>query len=812
MSRFSLTDSTWSLDTAKNRRFIKYLLVGAAGVGINQGILYLATGIIGLAYLIGAFLGQAVSLTVNYALNDAWTWNEYGSSGWKAWVWRGLKYGGTRVVGIVIHLITLIALVELFQIHYLIANLFAIGAGIAWGFGASDVLVWKTDHSYTLTTHLRDRWSIVDETVSRDTQHILALALVLFIGLTVYMILLYRSFWMTGGDFGSYVHAFETTREGISFMHTGRYRIGNLTSAYWGEHFTVTLFAVYPIYWLFPAQETLFIIKSASLALSIPILWIVAREHLSVRLAKFTVLAYALNPFLYSAWLFDFQEQIFLPTLILGAYYLYLKQRHKLFLLAIAAILLTNEFLVFIIGGSIFGFIAATSRSSTRSLRDEWYIFVAMAAMVVGTHLLSGYVISQYNQFTGIPVTAIAEPFRPFIETQRVSTGELVSLMLSHPLLIWESITMDMMQKSIFLVMFFVPVAFMSLFDELTITSIAPFIGFAWLFSGSEVYYMFGAHYPLYLLPFLYIGAVRVIGRLSFTTESRTLMKRIFIAILVLNVIAGLSTGIERQAVPQENDHTDTVNAAIESIPEDASLVTQNEIYPHVADRPTALFIGSSKKYQKYTTLYDVKKPEYIMFDTKINIRPENWAKEVQQAYQDQLGDEYGLYRYQDGIWIFKKGYEGKPQGITHKYRLPHKSYSATELSVGSGVLYDNKIESTHGRENEIIWFGPYESLPPGTYNVTYRVNVDSQSEDSGLRLEAVKDPNLDPLAKTNISHTDGWESITFTLTLENYTSNLEFRGMRKGNSGTIAVRNVTVEPITKTVPTNPANTNNTQR
>lgn len=143
MIRAVVADAVVDLDPAQNRRFVQYLLVGVAGIGVNQGTLFLATGVVGLPYLLGGFLGQVVSLSINYGINDAWTWGEYGSPGVRSWAWRGIKYGGTRVVGIALHLLTLTALVELLRVHYLLANLVAIGVGVVWGFGASDGLVWR---------------------------------------------------------------------------------------------------------------------------------------------------------------------------------------------------------------------------------------------------------------------------------------------------------------------------------------------------------------------------------------------------------------------------------------------------------------------------------------------------------------------------------------------------------------------------------------------------------------------------------------------------------------------------------------------
>src|SRR5699024_8279423 len=129
------------------------------------------------------------------------------------------------------------------------------------------------------------------------------------------------------------------------------------------------------------------------------------------------------------------------------------------------------------------------------------------------------------------------------------------------------------------------PVLFLAVADELTLGSLIPFIGFAWVFAGRDVYYTFGAHYPLYLLPFVYIGAVRVLARIDTSeivdTESarasaRTVWSGLLALVLVVNLAVGVAIGAQKNAVPGTNEHTEMLEEGIDTIPEDASLLTQN--------------------------------------------------------------------------------------------------------------------------------------------------------------------------------------------------------------------------------------------
>src|SRR5699024_7469136 len=93
----------------------------------------------------------------------------------------------------------------------------------------------------------------------------------------------------------------------------------------------------------------------------------------------------------------------------------------------------------------------------------------------------------------------------------------LLGIVLANPMLLIDSATVDVGQKVIYFVAFMLPVVFLALVDERSLFALLPFLGFAWVFTGEAkaVYYQFGAHYPLYLLPFVYVGTMTALDRLS---------------------------------------------------------------------------------------------------------------------------------------------------------------------------------------------------------------------------------------------------------------------------------------------------------
>lgn len=136
-----------SLLTPQNKRLVRYLIVGTFGFAVNQAVFIIMYSGIGIPYVVAGILGSGVSIFGNYVLNDSWTWKDNGATGVLQWIWRGGKYGATRVVGVGIGTIAQIIFVEIFLIEPVISNVLKVGVGVLWGFGASEKWVWNSDKS-----------------------------------------------------------------------------------------------------------------------------------------------------------------------------------------------------------------------------------------------------------------------------------------------------------------------------------------------------------------------------------------------------------------------------------------------------------------------------------------------------------------------------------------------------------------------------------------------------------------------------------------------------------------------------------------
>ena len=648
------------------------------------------------------------------------------------------------------------------------------------------------------------------------TWYVVGLALALFVGFSLYTSLLHARFATTGADLGAYTHMFASTLNGEGWLLHGKYRASHPYGSYWGAHFSLTLLVFLPLYALVPSVYTLLVAKSFVLASSVVVLWLLARDRLeSDRLAGLVTLSYAFNPFLWSAWSFDFQEQILIPPLMFAAYYAYQKERHVVFLFLLALVLLTNEFVIFVVAGFAVGLVL--SAVAAGRLRERGPAIFGAFVLVGLARYVSSAVINYYSEFGGLPTYVIAGPLQPYLQgMDRVSLVDLAGIVLTNPSLLVDSTLFAIDQKVLFFAAFMLPVAFLALFDELSLGALAPFLGFAWVFTGEAkaVYYTFGAHYPLYLLPFVYIGAMHAFRRLSGRFEwvsapSRATFAGLLSVVLVLSLVSGVASGGGHLQAPPpaDEDHRELLGLAIDSIPENASLLAQNDIYPHVATRPNTSFIVSPGTFSAYEARYHPVRPEYILIDTELNPNSP-WARSVQSTYASRLGTEYGLYRFQDGIQIFKRGYVGEPSGIT-RAEPGARHYDATNLAIGeTAERGDGTTVSTNGSAGEYLWFGPYDVLTPGTYTATFRVNASGSGSDPVVLVDVAGGKDHERIASREVTPATGWQNVIVEFTVENTIAEVEFRGIRQGD-GTVKLDGVRVDYQSRTE-TNASATNGT--
>lgn len=129
--------------TGELARFFKFGLVGASGVLVNQGLLWLLTELGGLFYLLSSVIAIETSIISNFLLNDFFTFRDRRPPGARSRLERLLKFNLVSLGGLVINLGTLWLFTSVFGVYYLISNLFGIALAFLWNYGVNTWWTWR---------------------------------------------------------------------------------------------------------------------------------------------------------------------------------------------------------------------------------------------------------------------------------------------------------------------------------------------------------------------------------------------------------------------------------------------------------------------------------------------------------------------------------------------------------------------------------------------------------------------------------------------------------------------------------------------
>lgn len=125
----------WTL----TQRFQKFVVVGAIGLVVNQGMLYVLVSMANLALAIASPISIVISMMVTFTLNELWTWHDRGRG---RVLQRAMMYGTINSGGLLINAGVLLYL-HSHGFHYLLANLVGAGLAAIWNFGLNNMITWR---------------------------------------------------------------------------------------------------------------------------------------------------------------------------------------------------------------------------------------------------------------------------------------------------------------------------------------------------------------------------------------------------------------------------------------------------------------------------------------------------------------------------------------------------------------------------------------------------------------------------------------------------------------------------------------------
>jgi len=616
-----------------------------------------------------------------------------------------------------------------------------------------------------------------------------------------YTLLKHYTFNSYAWDLGIFNQALYTTLYHGKLLFSTAELFMHPSGSYLATHFSPILFTLLPLYALYPSAESLLIIKSFILALGALPLYYLTKEILGDRKSAFTLaVVYLLHPAVQGSNWFDFQQQIFMPILLFSSVYFMIRERWKSYFVTTAFLLMISEHATLaVLALSAYYLLTSNVREIPRLMKT---LKITRETSMIITLLmcLFSFCISEYVKGLFPIRSEFVEMYRGLGAYRILGfKGESLILLpiyiLLNPSKALAALSYDYTMKIIYIVLLFGPLAFIPFGSKITIITFALLLPF--LVSNYPAYYKIGAHYPLYIIGHIFLAAIDALSKRTKKDINETL-KIIMISSLILIISTSPISPMSNPLMETKilwypvTATTTIVNIEIEElhqmlsmIPKNASILTQNNIFPHISSRINAYVLPPSSITQEQREIlkdyvnYLINESEYIL----LNIRQRDYW--TQFTLNEILsGNLFRPYAFTRWAVLFKRNYEG-PTQTTHPNNEMVFSAQDFNLNLGRRVA-DSSSRSGNiafcpkGSKQDIFIYGPYTFLPDGIYNVTWRVKFGPHDEGHLATFEVTEKFGERVVAKKYVYgfevKSERWYNITTTFVVTKTKSYVEFR------------------------------------
>lgn len=453
---------------------------------------------------------------------------------------------------------------------------------------------------------------------------------VIFSGITAFR---HHAFMTRAWDLGIFTQSLWTTLNANRFFYHTCELFINPSGSFFGVHFSPILFLVLPLYWLFQTPETLLVLQSFILAFAAIPLYKLAKENGGGRsVGMVFAFAYLLYPATHAVNLYDFHVQAFLPLFFFSLVYYFTKEKWSKYLVFAVLSLMCDEHAA-IITSFIGVYVAWTYRTtivSTIKRREftEKKLIVPLVTVIMGFSWY-WFTIWQRNVFFPInPETTSAFLGSPNFTILGARTPlEIPLLVILRPWNAVQALVYNGSVKLLYIILVFGPLAFLSFGKPSALIPTIPWFTFA-LMSECGDHHSLGNQYEAYIVAFIFSAAVFTVRKRFEKTSSlrnRSLKMILLCTFLFFIVSSPLVTVFNQVSDSGSSAHIGTheieINNVLNMIPQNASILTQDNLFPHVSHRVDAYVVP-----QRFFALGDIvvdflnrtiDKIDYILVDNK---------------------------------------------------------------------------------------------------------------------------------------------------------------------------------------------------
>ncbi|MHA1590148.1 MAG: DUF2079 domain-containing protein [Candidatus Njordarchaeales archaeon] len=654
-------------------------------------------------------------------------------------------------------------------------------------------------------------------------EFVLFTGILTYISVFSYFLMLKHFFFETyAWDLGTLAQALYTTLYSGKFLYQTGYLFALPNGSFFGIHCSPFLLLLLPIYAIWPNPLNLLIIKTIAIGLAAYPLYRLAFEiNKSEKIACAVSILYLLHPALHGANWFDFQPQSFFPLIIFTMQYAYVAKRWKLYLVsAILGSIITEHTALIITLFAIINWIELIflRRKSNRILKTVTSkncliillaLFTSLAIFLVGEAVISSYNFTP--EFEGY-IRAYSN-WR--VIGEKVDILHLPLCVIKNPRRAFKALLYDYHIKFLYVIILFGSLLFVpfgSIYSLIALLILIPSF-----LSNYRAYYTIGVHYPLYILPAIFVATAHSFNVVR--NQVRTLLAvMMFFTLSITPLLPPSYTFVEEGRIfwypklkSEVDDRIESLHSLISLIPTNTSVVTQNHIFTHVCNRPNAYVIPLDRVYQhdknatKEYIDYLLNRSEFILLDLTRQDITANYT--LLRA----LNQSFSVYALKKKAVLLKRNYKGIPlfsDMFDYMILTPDKLIVGNQTEFEFDEALNKEIAHLSKGLKGFVTYGPYMCLPSGVYRATFSLRAENLTSNRPILIVDIVDQyGKEVIARKTLFEFEfkegKWTNISLVFSnAEKLRYPVEFRVYSLGRAE-IFFDQVTVERISKSATVN---------
>jgi len=638
---------------------------------------------------------------------------------------------------------------------------------------------------------------IEEKLKQRGRLKVAAAILVYTAALSWYTVSKHNSFSTYAWDLGIFHQSFWTTvNRGMIFYNTCEQHLVE-SGSFFGVHFSPILFLLVPFYYIHQSPVTLLVLQSLILGLSAYPLYLIAKTRLPEETAATLAAVYLLNPALHGVNSYDFHVQSMLP-LILNYLLLYTLRWDTKRMVAASILALSVQEQVVVVMLSYVAYLVVhrklqgTNLREKAALRSDIAPILAVLAVTVLWWTLSASVVNHYNP--DVPKHLKAGQNFAILEVD--SPTQVPLRVITRPGKAFRAVSYDWFDKNVYVLSLFTPSLFLGLLSPATLIPAVPWFAVSVL-SNYPPYYRLGFQYPALVLPFIYVSLIKGLERLSSSLKQGdgVSVKAIVTGLIVIHAascvalspLSPFTDGFSLSPAyikPAAGERSQRLTEMLALIPPEASVLTQDNIFPHVSNRLDAYVMvpeiaQDPETWRRANSTLMALRTDYILLDMETD--PHGTAK---TAFHIVAHGNYSLHAFYDNIYLYQLGGGSTPL----LYEPMSATYGPRDLITMNAEIVKDPGSTTGeairyvdmNRKTSTIWYGPYEIAPEGNYTAEFRLKTGNHTLTGVILLDART--RGETLANTTVDASSlpegGWSEVTLEFVNDAVSTDLELRGI----------------------------------